>query len=126
MNNITFNCRFKDRIYNFYAKWENSNKITSIFSSNVDGVYNGQINLLGKQANNFVYCLKKIDLLNLGNKHQIKDSDEDCILTFNDEKGLRQNKWNMYTFPKDVDYLYTAIALCDNKFLNIFKKERFN
>lgn len=123
MKKLTFNTTINNRNYNFFATWSNNHKITSIFSSNIDGIYNGEISLYGSQASNFLYCLNRIDIKKLGNKHQSNNSNtNDCVLTFNDNNVLTQNKWNMYTFPKDVDYLYTAIALCDAKFLNIFKK----
>lgn len=126
MKKLTFNTTINNRNYNFFATWTNDHKITSIFSSNIDGIYNGEISLYGSQASNFLYCLNKLDIKKLGNKHQSKENKpEDCVLTFNDNNVLTQNKWNLYTFPKDVDYLYTAIALCDAKFINIFKKQLF-
>lgn len=123
MKKLTFNTTINNRNYNFFATWSSNHKITSVFSSNIDGTYDGEISLYDSQASNFLYCLEKLDIKKLGNKHQSKDNlENDCILTFNDNNELTQNKWNMYTFPKNVDYLYTAIALCDAKFLNVFKR----
>lgn len=128
MKKLTFNTTINAKSYSFYASWDNNSKITTMFSSTIDGNYNGQISLYGKQANNFLYCLDHINIANIGNKHQSKQSNnEDCILTYHDDNNvLIQNKWNMYTFPNNVDYLYTAIALCDTKFLNIFKRCAIN
>ena len=123
MKKITFNARIANKNYNFYASWDSNKKVKSIFSSNVNGIYTGEINLFGKQAYNFINCLEKLNTKTLSNKHLSRnENNEDCFLTFNNDDVLTQNKWNMYTFPKDVDYLYTAIALCDTKFLDIFKK----
>lgn len=122
MKKLIFNTTINSKSYSFYATWDNDSKITTMFSSTIDGNYDGQLSLYGKQANNFLYCLDQINITNIGNKHQSKQNNiEDCILTYHDDV-LIQNKWNMYTFPHNVDYLYTAIALCDTKFLNIFKK----
>lgn len=124
MKKVTFNLRLNNKNYSFYAVWNNEKKVKSIFSSNFNGSYNGEINLFGKHAINFIDCLNKADLSSIGNKHEaIRNYNNDCILTYNDENKLSQNKWDMYTFPKNVDYLYTAIALCDSKFLNIFKRQ---
>lgn len=123
MKKIVFNCCINNKNYNFYASWDNNYRVKSMFSSNIDGSYNGEINLFGKQANNFVYCLNKIDTSKITNKHT-KNLDN-CYLTINDDKTLVQNKWDLHSFPNNIDYLYTAIALCDSKFLNIFKKEAF-
>lgn len=123
MKKITFNCKINNKNYNFYASWENNNKVKSIFSSNINGLYNGEINLFGRQANNFIYCLNKANLPSLTYKHNVSSFNNDCFLTINDDNVLTQNKWKMTSFPNNVDYLYTAIALCDSKFLNIFRKQ---
>lgn len=121
MKKLTFNTTINTKSYNFYATWVNNTKITTVFYNTIDGSYNGRINLYGKKANSFLYCLDHINIANIGNRHQYSNS-EDCILTYHDDNVSIQNKWNMYTFPLNVDYLYTAIALCDTRFLNTFKK----
>lgn len=45
MKKLTFNTTINNRNYNFFATWTNDHKITSIFSSNIDGIYNGEISL---------------------------------------------------------------------------------
>lgn len=121
MKTLTFITKIHNKTYNFYAYWENTNKVITKFSNSIFSDYTGSISLYGKDANNFLYCLDQINIGSFGNKHE-SNKDSDCLLTYNDDHLLTSNNWSMFTFPKNVDYLYTAIALCDNKFLNIFKK----